>query len=185
MDPGTLLRIAFCPPSPRDTTRKEVGNDDAIHDQDHLQGAGNDTEGDPGSLRIGGGRLPGPRARASKTPSGGPGRSSSHRHQRPGLGGGLGPEHMLYQRCRAGELRLAISPELLAELGRVLRSNQDINRVTHRCREAVQDLVPQLRLFALVDAGWLKALKLEGYAPRRPRAPWALQEVLFSYLEAL
>ena len=28
---------------------------------------------------------------------------------------------MLYQRCRAGELRLAISPELLAELGRVLR----------------------------------------------------------------
>jgi hypothetical protein len=92
---------------------------------------------------------------------------------------------MLYQRCRAGELRLAISPELLAERGRVLRSNQDINRVTHRCREAVQDLVPQLRLFALVDAGWLKALKLEGYAPRRPRAPWALQEVLFSYLEAL
>jgi hypothetical protein len=30
-----------------------------------------------------------------------------------------------------------------------------------------------------------KALKLEGYAPRRPRRPQSLQEALFSYLEAL
>jgi putative PIN family toxin of toxin-antitoxin system len=35
--------------------------------------------------------------------------------------GRRGPEHELYERCRAGELRLAISPELLAELRRVLR----------------------------------------------------------------
>ena len=35
--------------------------------------------------------------------------------------GWRGPEHELYERCRAGELRLAISPELLAELERVLR----------------------------------------------------------------
>ena len=43
----------------------------------------------------------------------------------------------------------------------------------------------QLRLFALEEAGWLKALKLKGYVPRRPRAPSALQGVLFSYLDAI
>jgi hypothetical protein len=46
-------------------------------------------------------------------------------------------------------------------------------------------VLPQPRLFALDEAGWLKALKLEGYAPRRPSGPMALQEVLFSYLDAL
>lgn len=45
--------------------------------------------------------------------------------------------------------------------------------------------LPQLRLFALDDVGWLKVLKLEGYAPRRPRSPMLLQEVLFPYLDAL
>lgn len=45
--------------------------------------------------------------------------------------------------------------------------------------------LPPLRLFALDEAGWLKALKLEGYAPRTPRRPQALQEVLFAYAEAL
>jgi hypothetical protein len=35
--------------------------------------------------------------------------------------GWRGPEHELYERCRTGELRLAISPELLAELERMLR----------------------------------------------------------------
>lgn len=45
----------------------------------------------------------------------------------------------------------------------------------------------QLRLFALDalgESGWLKAMRLEGYAPRRPR-PQALQDVLFPYLDAL
>jgi hypothetical protein len=48
--------------------------------------------------------------------------------------------------------------------------------------------VPQPRLFgldALGEAGWLKALRLEGYAPRRPRGPLALQQALFPYAEAL
>ncbi len=48
--------------------------------------------------------------------------------------------------------------------------------------------LPQPRLFGLEETlgdGWLKALKLEGYASRRPRRPMALQEVLFSYLDAL
>jgi hypothetical protein len=45
--------------------------------------------------------------------------------------------------------------------------------------------LPQLRLFDLGDTEWLKALKLEGYAPRKPQRPLALQDVLFSYLDAL
>jgi hypothetical protein len=46
----------------------------------------------------------------------------------------------------------------------------------------------QTRLFELVilgDAGWLKALKKKGYAPRKPRRPQALQQALFSYMEAV
>lgn len=47
---------------------------------------------------------------------------------------------------------------------------------------------PQARLFGLEEVlgdGWLKALKLGEYAPRRPRRPEALQGVLFPYLDAL
>jgi len=47
---------------------------------------------------------------------------------------------------------------------------------------------PQRRLFGLEvlgESGWLKALKLEEYAPRRRRRPSALQQVLFSYTEAI
>lgn len=47
----------------------------------------------------------------------------------------------------------------------------------------------QPRLFALQealgDAGWLKALRLEGYAARTRRRPEALQQALFSYLDAV
>lgn len=46
----------------------------------------------------------------------------------------------------------------------------------------------QARLFeltALGDSGWIKALRLEDYAPRKPRKPEMLQEVLFSYLDAV
>ena len=47
----------------------------------------------------------------------------------------------------------------------------------------------QLRLFDLAeglgDDGWLKALRLEDYAPRRPRRPRMLQQVLFAYTDAL
>ena len=47
---------------------------------------------------------------------------------------------------------------------------------------------PQQRLFALDalgEGGWLKAMRLEGYAPRAPRRPHALQRTLFPYAEAL
>ena len=47
---------------------------------------------------------------------------------------------------------------------------------------------PQGRLFGLDEVlgdGWLKALKLEEYAPLRFRKPQALQEALSPYLEAI
>ena len=46
----------------------------------------------------------------------------------------------------------------------------------------------QLRLFeleALGESGWLKTLRLEDYALRKPRQPQMLQEVLFSHLDAI
>ena len=50
-------------------------------------------------------------------------------------------------------------------------------------------IVPQLRLFdlgeALGEEGWMKFLKLDEYAPRRPRRPDGLQQVLFTYAEAI
>jgi hypothetical protein len=47
---------------------------------------------------------------------------------------------------------------------------------------------PQLRLFGLDtlgEAGWLKAIKLDGYEPRTPRRPRSLQQALFPYAESL
>ncbi len=47
-------------------------------------------------------------------------------------------------------------------------------------------IVPQLRLFdlgeVLGEEGWMKVLKLDEYTPRRPDK---LQQVLFSYTEAI
>jgi putative transposase len=47
----------------------------------------------------------------------------------------------------------------------------------------------QMRLFGLAEIlgedGWLKALRLEDYAPRRSRRPEMLQQVLFAYTEAV
>ena len=40
-------------------------------------------------------------------------------------------------------------------------------------------------LDALGEGGWLKALKLAGYAARTRRRPEALQQAFFPYLEAL
>lgn len=67
---------------------------------------------------------------------------------------------------RAGKL-LAVRCPVLLETSRVL---------------------PQPRLFrldVLGEGGWLKALKLEEYAPRRPSGSPALQQILFPYTEAL
>jgi hypothetical protein len=67
-----------------------------------------------------------------------------------------------------GELRAVTRP-------RLFENSHGLNR-------------PQRRLFALDslgEGGWLKAMRLEGYAPRRPRGPLALQQALFPYAEAL
>lgn len=43
---------------------------------------------------------------------------------------------------------------------------------------------PQRRLFgldSLGESGWLKALRLEDYAPRRRSPPGTLQQALFDY----
>jgi hypothetical protein len=48
-------------------------------------------------------------------------------------------------------------------------------------------VLPQPRLFALNslgEGGWLKALRLAGYAPRGPRRPEGLQQALFAHHEA-
>jgi len=50
-------------------------------------------------------------------------------------------------------------------------------------------VVSQLKLFDLAEIlgedGWLKAVRLADYAPRRPRRPELLQQVLFPYTEAI
>ena len=50
-------------------------------------------------------------------------------------------------------------------------------------------VVHQPRLFDLAEdlgeEGWIKALRLADYAPRRPRQLKFLQEVVFAYTEAI
>lgn len=47
----------------------------------------------------------------------------------------------------------------------------------------------QLRLFGLAETlgeeGWMKVLRLEDYAPRSSRQPERLQQVLFTYTDAI
>ena len=54
---------------------------------------------------------------------------------------------------------------------------------------ATDHRTPQLKLFGLEDAlgegGWLKALRLEDYMPRKVRRPGMLQQALFAYSDAL
>lgn len=68
-------------------------------------------------------------------------------------------------------------------------SETRLGNVTNPRLFATRHRTPQLKLFGLDDAlgegGWLKALRLDRYAPRTHRKPMAIQEVLFPYLEAL
>ena len=65
---------------------------------------------------------------------------------------------------------------------------QRLDAVTNVWLYATRHRSPQLKLFALEEAlgdtGWLKALALDGYAPRSRSKPEMLQGALFSYLEA-
>jgi len=64
-----------------------------------------------------------------------------------------------------------------------------LEKVTNPRLFATRYRSPQLRLFELQDllgdTGWLKALRLRGYAAHARRHPTALQQTLFPYLEAL
>lgn len=69
------------------------------------------------------------------------------------------------------------------------RTNQLREVKKPRLFETVYRRAPeQPRLFELVvlgEAGWLKAVRLEDYAPRKPRRPQSLQQVLFAYTKAI
>lgn len=71
------------------------------------------------------------------------------------------------------------------------RKNQLLEVRRARLFETVHRRSPpaqQPRLFELVvlgENGWLKAVRLADYAPRRPRRPQALQQVLFTYTEVV
>lgn len=104
------------------------------------------------------------------------------------------------------ELAIWIGNESLAvEYGGQTLSRYDVSLVSgkaDRAKRSLEDVSnprlfatrygrsrPQPRLFSLEEVlgegGWLKAMRLEDYAPRRPRRPLALQDVLFPYLDAL
>jgi putative transposase len=91
----------------------------------------------------------------------------------------------------AGSLTLEYAGEALSrydvEVAKAARKLKAVTRprlfeTSHRLSRSQQRL---FELDALGEAGWLKALKLEGYARRGPRGSLALQEAFFSYLEAL
>lgn len=88
-----------------------------------------------------------------------------------------------------GSLTLEYAGEALSRYDvEYLPGSKRLARVSRPRLFETSGVLPQLRLFgleALGEAGWLKALKLDEYAPRRPRRPPALQQVLFSYLQAL
>ena len=50
-------------------------------------------------------------------------------------------------------------------------------------------VVHQPKLFDLAEIlgedGWLKAVRMADYAPRRPRSPKLLQQALFAYTDAI
>src|SRR5215207_1003679 len=69
---------------------------------------------------------------------------------------------------------------------RFVTGTEELRAVTRPRLFETSHAIPQLRLFgldSLGEAGWLKALKLEGYAPRKRRS-LSLQQALFPYHEA-
>jgi len=88
---------------------------------------------------------------------------------------GAASERTLQRRAARFEAEVEAATGRLREVGRLRLFEASIAR-------------PQQRLFALpevVEGGWLKAMRLEGYAPRAPRGARSLQQALFPYAEAL
>ncbi len=66
--------------------------------------------------------------------------------------------------------------------------SEELQTITRPRLFETSHVLPQLRLFGLDSlgkAGWLKAMRLEGYVRRAPRRSQALQEALFACTEAL
>jgi hypothetical protein len=88
-----------------------------------------------------------------------------------------------------GEMALEHGGRTLSRYDVSLSREAKLKTVTNpRLFSTLYGAAAQPKLFALEDAlgegGWLKALRLDGYAARNRRRPEALQHPLFPYLEA-
>jgi hypothetical protein len=104
----------------------------------------------------------------------------------------FGSEHARRRRLSPAVRRLVV--DLKAEYGGEPLSRYDVELAadTGKLRTVGRPRLfqtshapPQLRLFVLDTAGWLKVLKVGSYTIRRARRPPALQEALFPYARAL
>ncbi|MEW6635399.1 MAG: helix-turn-helix domain-containing protein [Actinomycetota bacterium] len=71
---------------------------------------------------------------------------------------------------------------------RFAAGDEELRSITRPRLFETSYMPPQLRLFRLEvlgETGWLKAMKLDGYAPRQTRPSEMLQQSLFAYVEAL
>lgn len=88
-----------------------------------------------------------------------------------------------------GSLTLEHAGEALSRYDlEYLPGTKKLARVSRPRLFEASGVLPQLSLFgleALGETGWLKALKLDEYATRRPRQQQALQQPLFAYLDAI
>ena len=86
-------------------------------------------------------------------------------------------------------LTLEYGGELLSRYAvEVMTGTEELQAVGRPRLFETSHVSPQPKLFALdplVEAGWLKATRLRGYAPRSPRRPQVLQQTLFPYAEVL
>ena len=86
-------------------------------------------------------------------------------------------------------LTLEYGGELLSRYAvEVMTGTEELQAVGRPRLFETSHVSPQPKLFALdslVEAGWLKAMRLRGYAPRSPRRPQVLQQTLFPYAEVL
>ena len=87
-----------------------------------------------------------------------------------------------------GEMALEYGGRTLSRYDVSLSRGARLESVTNPRLFASPYETGQPKLFALSalgEGGWLKAMRLKGYAPRSPGRPKALQQALFRYAEAL
>jgi len=83
----------------------------------------------------------------------------------------------------AGQTLSRYEVETASAPGRLSVVSSPILFETSRARTLTQPRIFELSI--LGESGWLKVLKLDEYAPRRPRGSMTLQQVLFVYAEAI